>query len=106
MKIQLPFNLLPHLEGTSIAACFGLKNHRPEEHTLIELTPRDAHDLMELLRALEADLHARCLKWQKLASKSPIGFTKRPRVELSRQAVHRTVELIEASLQASGKARS
>lgn len=103
MKIQLPFNLLPHLEGTSIAACFGLKNHRPEGHTLVELKLRDAHDLLELLKALEADLHARCLKWQKQASKSPLGITKRPRVELSRQAVHRAVELIESTLQALGK---
>lgn len=106
MKIQLPFNLLPHLEGTSIAACFGLKNHRPDEHTLVELKPRDAHDLLALLKALEADLHARCLNWQKLASKSPIGLTKRPRVEQSRQTVHRAVEMIETSLQASGKSKS
>jgi hypothetical protein len=106
MKIQLPFDLLPHLESTSIAACFGLKNLRLTGHTAAELKPRDAHDLLALLRALEADLHARCLKWQKLASKSPIGFTKRPRVELSRQAVHRAVEMIEEALQASGKART
>lgn len=106
MKIQLPFNLLPHLEGTSIAACFGLKNHRPEEHTLVELKARDAQDLLELLRALESDLQARCLKWQKQASKSPLGITKRPRVELSRQAVHRAVELIESTLQAPVKTKA
>jgi hypothetical protein len=106
MKIQLPFNLLPHLEGTSIAACFGLKNHRPTDHTVVELKPREAHDLLVLLGALEADLHARCLKWQRLASKSPLGFTKRPRVELSRQAVHRAVEQIEEALRAAGKAKA
>lgn len=106
MKIQLPFDLLPHLEGTSIAAGFGLKNHRPEEHTLVELKLRDAHDLLALLKALEADLHSRCLKWQKLASKSPLGLTKRPHVEQSRQAVHRAVELIETALLASGKAKA
>ncbi len=106
MKIQLPFNLLPHLEGTSIAACFGLKNHRPEEHTLVELKLRDAHDLLALLRALEADLHSRCQKWQRLASKSPLGLTKRPRVEQSRQTVRRAVEMIEISLEDSARKSS
>lgn len=105
MKLQLPFNLLPHLEGTSIADCFGLKNQCPSDHTVVELKLREAHDLLALLRALEADLHARCLKWQRLASKSPLGFTKRPRVELSRQAVRRAVEQIEDALQASAKAK-
>lgn len=100
MKIQLPFNLLPHLEGTSIAYCFDLRNRAPENHTVIALTGRDAHYLLELLKALEADLHARCLKWQKLASRSPIGFSRRNEVEQSRQAVRRAAELIEAAISA------
>ncbi|MDQ5980805.1 MAG: hypothetical protein QG602_3783 [Verrucomicrobiota bacterium] len=106
MKIQLPFDLLPHLEGTSIATCFGLKNQRPTDHTVVDLKTREVHDLLVLLRALEADLHARCQKWQRLASKSPLGFTKRPRVELNRQAVHRAAQQIEDALQAAGKAKA
>lgn len=97
-KIQLPFNLLPHLDGTAIAACYGLKNRASDSHTVIELGARDTHDLLTLLKALEAELHGRCQKWQRQMSKSPIGFSRRAGVELHRQAVRRAVELIEAEL--------
>ncbi|MFZ5494646.1 MAG: hypothetical protein ACOZE5_04835 [Verrucomicrobiota bacterium] len=99
-KILLPFNLLPHLDGTAIASCFGLKNRPSDQHTVIELTPRDTHDLLALLKALEHDLHIRCQVWQKQASKSPVGQSRRAGVEQSRQAVRRAVELIEAALAA------
>lgn len=100
MKIQLPFNLLPHLEGTAITSCYGLKNRTSDSHTVIELGARDVHDLLTLLKALETELHDRCQKWQKQASKSPMGLSRRSGVELNRQAVRRAVELIEAALPA------
>lgn len=103
MKILLPFDLLSHLDGTSIASCFGLKNRPPAHHTLIELKAQDMRDLLELLKALEADLHSRCQKWQKQSSKSPVGFHRRAGIEQSRQCVRRAVELIEASLDTSAK---
>ncbi|HEY8995600.1 MAG TPA: hypothetical protein VIM71_13105 [Lacunisphaera sp.] len=106
MKIQLPFNLLPHLEGTSIASSFGLKNRLPEDHTVIELKARDTHDLLALLHALESDLHSRCLKWQKQASKSPVAFSRRTGVEQHRQVVRRTVELIESALLTAANTKS
>lgn len=98
MKIQLPFNLLPHLDGTAIASCYGLKNRASDNHTVVELSPRDARDLLTLLKALETELHGRCQKWQKQASKAPVGFSRRTGVEQNRQAVRRAVELIEAAL--------
>lgn len=97
-KIQLPFNLLPHLDGTAIATCYGLKNRSSDGHTVIELSSRDTHDLLTLLKALEVELDGRCQKWQKQMSKSPIGFSRRAGVELHRQAVRRAVELIETEL--------
>jgi len=100
-KIQLPFNLLPHLEGTSIALCYGLHNRPSDDHTIVELNTREAHDLLTLLKALEHDLHIRCQKWQKQRSKAPVGFVRRERVEQSRQAVRRAVELLAAELSAA-----
>lgn len=98
MKIQLPFNLLPHLDGTAIASCYGLKNRASDNHTIVELSPRDARDLLTLLKALETELHVRCQKWQKQASRSPMGFSRRSGVEKNYQAVRRAVELIDAAL--------
>jgi len=98
MKISLPFDLLPHLEGTSIASCFGLKNRPPSKHTVVDLKVREAEDFLELLKALEADLEVRCQKWRKHASRSPISPARRSGVEQSRQVVRQTVELIEAAL--------
>jgi hypothetical protein len=97
MKLSLPFDLLPHLEGTSIASCFGLKNRPPGNHTVVELKAREAQDLLALLKALEADLEIRCQKWRK-HSKSPIPASRRSGIEQSRQIVRRTVELIEGAL--------
>src|SRR6218665_1622957 len=98
MKLSLPFDLLPHLEGTSIAACFGLKNRLPSKHTVVELKVREAQDLLELLKALEADLDIRCKKGRKHASRSPIPPARRSGIEQSRQVVRQSVELIEAAL--------
>ena len=98
MKILLPFNLLPDLEDTGIASCFGLKNRYPENHTLIELSLRDAHDLLTVLRALEAELHARCQRWQKQASKSPISVGRRTGIERRLQVVRCAVELMNGKL--------
>lgn len=97
MKVSLPFDLLPHLEGTSIASCFGLKNRPPGNHTVVELKVRDVEDLLALLKALEADLDIRCQKWRK-HSKSPIPTSRRSGIEQSRQVVRRTVQLIEEAL--------
>jgi hypothetical protein len=105
MKIPLPFNLLPHLEGTSIASCFRLRNQEPENHTVIELPTGDMHDFLVLLKALESELQARCLKWQKQASKSPVGLQRRAAVEKDRQAVHRAIGLIEAALADGGRTK-
>lgn len=95
MTILLPFDLLPHLEGTGIAACFGLKN-RPNRHTVVELSLRETQDLLTLLKALEADLDIRCQKWRKQNSKSPITASRRSGVEQNLQIVRRAVELIGA----------
>jgi hypothetical protein len=98
MKLSLPFDLLPHLEGTSITACFGLKNRPPENHTVVELKAKDLRDLLALLQALAADLDSRCQKWRKHHSRSPIPASRRSGLEQSRQIVRRTVELIEKAL--------
>lgn len=105
MKIHLPFNFLPHLEGTAIAASFGLKNRPPEHHTVIELTRRDTQDLLQLLTALETELHGRCLKWQKQASKAPVVAARRSGVEQDRQMVRRAIELIEDALSVAEKVK-
>lgn len=94
MKILLPFNLIAHLEGTGIASSFGLKNRPPENHTLVELSTRDAHDLMELLKGLEAELLIRSQKWQQQASKFPIVAIRRSAVEQRLQGVRQAVELL------------
>lgn len=94
MKILLPFNLIAHLEGTGIASSFDLKNRSPENHTLVELSARDAHDLLELLKGLETELLIRAQKWQKQASKSPIVTFRRSAVEQRLQGVRQAVELL------------
>jgi hypothetical protein len=98
MKIQLPFNLIPHLEDTSIAACFGFRNSPDNKHTIIELSSRDAHDLLALLKGLETDLQIRCDRWRRHSSRSPIPTSRRSGLELNLQAVKQAVECIEVEL--------
>lgn len=97
MKIALPFDLLRHLDGTSIADSYGLKNHSPENHTIIELSSRDAHDLLKLLKALEEELRSRCARYQK-HSRSPIAGQRRQGIEERLRTVLRATELISAQL--------
>ena len=97
MKITLPFDLLRVLDNTSIAQSYGLKNRSPENHTVIELSLRDVHDLLKLLKALEEELHSRCVRFQK-HSRSPIGGQRRQGNEERLRAVRRATELIGAKL--------
>jgi hypothetical protein len=97
MKITLPFDLLRVLDDTSIAQSYGLKNRSPENHTIIELSSRDVHDLLELLKALEEELHSRCMRFQK-HSRSPIGGQRRQGIEERLRAIRRATELIGAKL--------
>lgn len=96
MKITLPFDLLRVLDDTSIAQSYGLKNRSPENHTIIELNSRDAHDLLELLKALEDELHSRCIRFQK-HSRSPIGGQRRQGIEERLRTVRRATDLISAT---------
>lgn len=96
MKIILPFDLLRHLEGTSIADSYGLKNHPPKNHTTIDLSSRDAHDLLKLLKALEEELHSRCTRYQK-HSRSPIAGQRRQGVVERLRTVRCATELISAT---------
>lgn len=98
MKLILPFDLIPHLEGSGIAASFGLKSSGSENHTVVDLKPADRRDLLFLLKSLESDLNIRCQKMQKHASRSPLPVRRRSGLEHSREVVRRSVELIEASL--------
>src|SRR4051812_32064171 len=74
IKVQVPFDLLAHLDGTGIGASFGLREQGAKRHTLIELGRDDAEDLLTLLKALVTELRLRAEKWRKHASKSPISF--------------------------------
>jgi len=85
------------LDGTSIAESYGLKNQLPEKHTVIELGPRDAHDLLKLLKALEEELHSRCLRFRG-QSRSPIPAQRRHGIEQRLCAVRRAAELIGSKL--------
>jgi len=98
MKIVLPFNLLPHLDDTGIAACFGLKNQPSDGHTVIELSSHEAHDLLKLLRALENELHSRQKRLQRTASRSPLGMQKSPGIENRLSAIRHAGDAISGKL--------
>jgi hypothetical protein len=98
MRITLPFNLLTHLEGTGIAASFGLKNHYPENHTVAELSLSEAQDLLKFLDALAEELQARMQRMQKQATRSPLGVRRRLEVETRLAAIRRAAEIIGAKL--------
>jgi hypothetical protein len=95
-QVQLPFDLLPHLEGTWIASGFGLKNRMPQKHTIIELSKSDMADLLALLKGLEIELKTRCQQWRRQASKSPIPIHRRVGVEESLDRIGLAVRHIEA----------
>lgn len=98
LKLLLPFDLLAQLDGTGIAACFGLKNRHPENHTVVELTTQEARDLLALLKALETELDMRWQTWRKQASKCPIPVSRQSELEQRLQVVRRAAEMIGAEI--------
>jgi len=96
--VQLPFDLLTHLEGTEIAVCFGLQSCGVRRHTVVELGRSDAEDLLTLLKALAGELRLRCEKWRRQASRSPTPVHRRTATEQSLQAINSAVGLINAAL--------
>ena len=98
IKVQVPFDLLAHLDGTGIAASFGLREHGAKRHTVIELERGDAEDLLILLKALVVELRLRAEKWRRHASKSPMSSPRRTATEQKLQAIDSAADLIEAAL--------
>jgi hypothetical protein len=103
MKITLPFDLIPYLDGTGIAGSFGLKNQYPENHTIIELRKREAGDLLRLLRALEEELALRQLRLQRQSSKAPLIAQRRIGADSRLKGVRRAVEVISAEIGSLGE---
>jgi len=98
IKLQVPFDLLAHLDGTGIAASFGLREQGAKRHTVIELERSDAEDLLILLKALVVELRLRSEKWRRHASRSPISVPRRTATEQKLQAVDSAAALIHAAL--------
>lgn len=94
----LPFDLLTHLEGTGIAAGFGLRSCGVKRHTVVELGRSDAEDLRTLLEALAGELRLRCEQWRRQASRSPIPVKRRTATEQGLQAIDSAARLINAAL--------
>ena len=105
IKVQVPFDLLAHLDGTGIAASFGLREHGAKRHTLVELERDDAEDLLTLLKALVSELRLRAEKWRRHASTSPISYLRRTATEQRLQAIDSAAELIQAALTESKERR-
>lgn len=105
IKVQLPFDLLPHLDGTGIAASFGLREHGAKRHTAIELGWGDAEDLLTVLKALASELRLRAEKWRRHTSKSPLSFHRRTATEQKLQVINSAADLIHAALAESKKRR-
>lgn len=96
--MQLPFDLLTPLEGTGIAAGFGLRSCGVRRHTVVELGRSEAEDLLILLKALADELRLRCEQWRKHASRSPIPVKRRTATEQRLQAIDAAARLINAAL--------
>jgi hypothetical protein len=105
IKVQLAFDLLAHLDGTGIAASFGLREYGAKRHTLVELGRDDAEDLITLLKALVTELRLRAEKWRRHASKSPISYLRRTATEQRLQAIDSAADLIQAALKESKERR-
>jgi hypothetical protein len=95
---MLPFNLLPALEGTGIAASFGLKSGPADNQTAVDLAARDAEDLVRLLRALKGELETRAERLRKRDTQSPLGNCRRAHTDERLAQVNRAVELLAAHL--------
>jgi hypothetical protein len=98
VTVQLPFDLLPHLEGTEIAAGFGLRSYGVKRHTVVELGRSETEDLLTLLKALAGELRLRCEKWRKYSSRSPIPLKRHTATEQKLQVIDSAARLISAAL--------
>jgi hypothetical protein len=96
--VRLPFDLLAHLEGTGIAAGFGLRSCSVKRDTVVELGRQDAEDLMILLKALADELRLRCEHWRRQASRSPITVKRRTATEQKLHAIDSAAQLIRKAL--------
>jgi hypothetical protein len=98
VTVRLPFDLLSHLEGTGIAAGFGLRSCGVKRHTVVELGRSDAEDLLILLKALADELRLRCEHWRRQASRSPIPIKRHTATEQRLQGIDAAVRMISAAL--------
>jgi hypothetical protein len=71
VKISLPFNIVPALEGTGIADSFKLKTK--DGKTLIELGAREEEYFLAVLAALEGELRYRMAHRTAQSSRSPLS---------------------------------
>lgn len=89
---------MPHLEGTGIAAGFGLRSCSVKRHTVVELGRSDAEDLLILLKALADELRLRCEHWRRQASRSPIPIRRHTATEQRLHAIDSAARLTKAAL--------
>ena len=75
MKISLPFNLIPTLEGTGIADSFKLK--AKDGKTLVDLDPGEEEYFLAVLKELEAELKYRMSHKTAQFSRSPLPAARR-----------------------------
>lgn len=104
MKISLPFNIIPVLEGTGIADCFKLKAR--EGKTLVDLGTGEEEEFLAVLKELEAELKYRVSHKTAQFSRSPLPAARRNALKEHAALLGEARVLIEKARQREKSARS
>ena len=104
MKLSLPFNIIPVLEGTGIADSFKLKTK--DGKTLVDLGPGEDEYFLAVLKELEAELKYRLSHRTAQFSRSPLPTSRRNALKVHAELLSEARVLIEKARHREKSVRS
>lgn len=104
MKISLPFNIIPVLEGTGIADSFKLK--AKDGKTLVDLGVGEEEYFLAVLKELEAELKYRMSHKSAQFSRSPLPTARRNALKVHVELLGEARALIEKARHREKSAKS